>query len=114
VAGDRSRCVLLRARLLPGRRARHPTVGERLELRVACDQRYPGIIAEIGRALGGRVAEYSYVLHFFSNLSSDIRGIFVEHCRVLGIRVTQSNHRNLSIPHRHSVAMLEQIVGPKT
>ena len=84
------------------------------ELRVACDQRYPGIIAEIGRALGGRVAEYSYILHFFSNLSSDIRGIFVEHCRVLGIRVTQSNHRNLSIPHRHSVAMLEQIVGPRT
>ena len=44
----------------------------------------------------GRVAEYSYIRYFFSNLSADIREIFTEHCQLLGIRVTQSNHRNLS------------------
>lgn len=51
----------------------------------------------------GRTAGYSYVRYFFSNLSADIRGIFVEHCELLGLRVTQSNHRNLSISHRKSV-----------
>lgn len=62
----------------------------------------------------GRVAEYSYIRYFFSNLSDDVRRIFAEHCELLGIRVTQSNHRNLSVSHRASVALLEEIVGPKS
>ena len=62
----------------------------------------------------GRVAEYAYVRYFFSNHSDDIRQIFIDHCRLLGIRVTQSNHRNLTVSHRDSVAILERIVGPKT
>lgn len=62
----------------------------------------------------GRVAEYSYVRYFFTNHSADIRRIFIEHCELLGIRVTQSNHRNLTVSHRNSVAILEAIVGPKT
>jgi hypothetical protein len=61
----------------------------------------------------GRIAEYAYTRYFFSNLSADIRKIFIEHCELLGIRVTQSNHRNLSVSHRDSVAILERIVGPK-
>ena len=59
----------------------------------------------------GRIAKYSYVRYFFSNLSADIRRIFIEHCELLGIRVTQSNHRNLTVSHRRSVAILEQLVG---
>jgi hypothetical protein len=62
----------------------------------------------------GRVAEYSCVRYFFSNLSSDIRAPFTEHCEMLGIRVTQPNHRNLSVSHRGSVAILERLVGQKT
>jgi hypothetical protein len=61
----------------------------------------------------GRVAEYSYIRYFFTNLSADIRQIFIDHCGLLGIRVTQSNPRNLSVSHRDSVAILERIVGPK-
>jgi transcriptional regulator with XRE-family HTH domain len=61
----------------------------------------------------GRTAEYSYVRYFFSNLSEDVRRIFADHCELLGVRVTQSNHRNLSVSHRDSVAILEEIVGPK-
>jgi hypothetical protein len=61
----------------------------------------------------GRLGHYSYVRYFFSNLSEDIRSIFKEHCELLGIRVTQSNHRNLTVSHRKSVAILERIVGPK-
>ena len=37
----------------------------------------------------------------------------VRHHRELGIRTTQSNHRNISVSHRDSVAILERIVGPK-
>jgi hypothetical protein len=61
----------------------------------------------------GRVAEYAYVRYFFSNLSADILEIFRQHCRLLGIRVTQPNHRNLAVQHRDSVAILDRIVGPK-
>jgi hypothetical protein len=64
---------------------------------------------------GGRVAQYSYIRYFFSNMSADIRQIFIDHCALLGIRVTKSNHRNLTVSHRKSVAMLEEeLVGPKT
>ncbi len=62
----------------------------------------------------GRIAKYSYVRYFFSNLSADIRRIFIEHCELLAIRVTQSNHRNLTVSHRDGVAVLEQLVGEKT
>ena len=61
----------------------------------------------------GRVAEYAYPRYFFSNLSSDIRGLFCESCERLGLRWTQSNHRNISISHRASVALLDENVGPK-
>jgi transcriptional regulator with XRE-family HTH domain len=61
----------------------------------------------------GRLAEYSNVRYFFSNLSEDVRRIFTEHCELIGVRVTQSNHRNLSVSHRDSVALLENLIGPK-
>jgi hypothetical protein len=61
----------------------------------------------------GRVAEYAYPRYFFSNMSADIRGLFCEACDRLGVRWTQSNHRNISVAHRRSVAALDAIVGPK-
>jgi hypothetical protein len=61
----------------------------------------------------GRVGEYVYSRYFFSNLSADIRRIFCEHCDLLGIRWTQSNHRNVSVSYRDSVALLDSFVGPK-
>jgi hypothetical protein len=66
------------------------------------------------RLPSGRVAEYEYVRYFFSNLSPDIRTLFCEYCERLGIRWTQSNHRNISVSHRASVAKLDAFIGPKT
>ena len=66
------------------------------------------------RLPSGRVAEYAYPRWFFSNRSADIRGLFCEYCDRLGIRWTQSNHRNISISHRRSVALLDTFVGPKS
>jgi hypothetical protein len=45
-------------------------------------------------------------------MSADNRRIFFEDCELLEIRVTRSNHRNLTVSHRRSVAIL--VVGPKT
>jgi hypothetical protein len=50
---------------------------------------------------------------FFSNRSDDIRGLFCATCDAVGIRWTQSNHRNISVSHRRSVALLDEWVGPK-
>lgn len=61
----------------------------------------------------GRVATYAYPRYCFSNLSADIRGIFCEHCELLGIRWTQSNERNISVSERESVVALDAFVGPK-
>ena len=61
----------------------------------------------------GRVAEYAYPRWFFSNRSDDIRGLFCATCDAVGIRWTQSNHRNISVSHRRSVALLDEWVGPK-
>ena len=61
----------------------------------------------------GRVAEYAYPRYFFSNLSADIRGLFCEYCDRIGIRWTQSNHRNISVSHRTSVAAMDAFIGPK-
>jgi len=65
------------------------------------------------RLPSGRVAEYAYPRYFFSNLSADIRRLFCESCERLGVRWTQSNHRNISVSHRHSVAILDAFIGPK-
>jgi hypothetical protein len=65
------------------------------------------------RLPSGRVAQYEYVRYFFSNLSADIRGIFCDHCDLLGIRWTQSNPRNISISNRPSVDLLDAFIGPK-
>jgi hypothetical protein len=61
----------------------------------------------------GRRAEYAYPRYFFSNLSGDIRGLFCESCELLGIRWTRSNQRNISVSHRHSVALLDSFIGEK-
>lgn len=61
----------------------------------------------------GRTQEYAYPRYFFSNESADIRAIFCEHVEVLGVRWSQSNRRNISISDKKSVAILDEVVGPK-
>lgn len=61
----------------------------------------------------GRTATYEYPRYFFSNLSPEIRQMFRDACAALGVRTTMSNARNVSVSHRRSVAILEEVVGPK-
>jgi hypothetical protein len=62
----------------------------------------------------GRVATYEYARYFFSNRSEDILRIFTDACSRVGVDTTRSNHRNVSISKRPSVAMLDSFVGAKT
>jgi hypothetical protein len=39
--------------------------------------------------------------------------LFCIYCERLGVRWTRSNHRNISVSHRHSVAILDAFIGPK-
>jgi hypothetical protein len=109
----------------PGRKHERPMVLEPWQRRIVDDQPEPflrGLIHSDGcrvinrfsrRLPSGRVAEYAYPRYFFSNLSADIRGLFCESCERLSVRWTQSNHRNISVSHRHSVAILDGFIGPK-
>jgi hypothetical protein len=57
--------------------------------------------------------EYAYPRYFFTNLSADIQGLFCASCERLGIRWTQSSHKNISVADRRSVAILDGFVGSK-
>jgi hypothetical protein len=54
-----------------------------------------------------------YPRYHFSNVSSDIKGIFGRACDALGIEWRPHNRRSLSVARRGSVALLDQFVGPK-
>src|SRR5437763_4168892 len=55
----------------------------------------------------------AYPRYHFSNRSDDIRAIFAEACRRLGIACRPNNRWNLSVARRDSVAKLDKFVGPK-
>jgi hypothetical protein len=61
----------------------------------------------------GRMGKYEYPRWFFSNMSADIRALFCATCDQVGVHWTQSNHRNISVSHRRSVALLDEHVGAK-
>jgi hypothetical protein len=110
----------------PGRKHDRPIVLENWQQRIVDEEPWlflKGLLHSDGcrtvnrfktKLPSGRVAEYEYPRWFFSNMSADIRGLFCATCERLGLRWTQSNHRNISISHRHSVALLDEHVGPKT
>jgi hypothetical protein len=54
-----------------------------------------------------------YPRYHFSNASADIRALFGAACDRLGIQWRPNNARNLSVARRASVAMLDEVVGPK-
>lgn len=57
--------------------------------------------------------EYAYPRYFFTNMSSDIRGLFIDYCERLGVRCTHSNYKTVSVADRRSVALLDSFIGPK-
>ncbi|MFG2548857.1 helix-turn-helix domain-containing protein [Streptomyces sp. NPDC048581] len=65
------------------------------------------------RPVGGERKRYEYPRYFFTNLSSDIIGLFTAALDHVGVEWRQANTRNISIARKASVALMDTHVGPK-
>jgi hypothetical protein len=68
----------------------------------------------INRVTGANGSRYEYTRYTFSNRSVDIRQLFADACKKLGIEARQMNAFNISVARRASVERLDEIVGPKS
>jgi hypothetical protein len=80
--------------------------------------RYPGqflagLIHSDGCRVINRVKHYSYPRYFFSNLSSDIRTLFVDACALVSVDTRPDGPQQVSVARRASVDILDRLVGPK-
>ena len=71
-----------------------------------------GLIESDGTRCLNRVRGYSYPRYFFTNLSPDIRALFVWACSLVGVDCRADGPRNISVARRDSVAILDAFVGP--
>jgi hypothetical protein len=107
----------------PGRKHTRPIVLEQWQEAVVLDRHADlfvrGLIHSDGCRCSNKVRNrkgtaYEYPRYMFTNRSSDIRRLFGEACDRLGVEWRQMNRYNLSVARRESVALLDQIVGPKS
>jgi hypothetical protein len=56
---------------------------------------------------------YAYPRYLFSNRSADIRGLFVEACRRVGVPARQTGRWQVSVARRKDVEVLDTFIGPK-
>ena len=61
----------------------------------------------------GDIKTYSYPRYMFSNRSADIRRLFFEAAAAMGVEARLNNWFSISVARRESVAILEEIIGPK-
>jgi hypothetical protein len=57
---------------------------------------------------------YAYPRYLFSNVSTDIQGIFTDALDILGIAWRRNRWNSISVARREAVAALDEFVGPKT
>lgn len=72
-----------------------------------------GLIHSDGCRVLNRVNGTDYPRYFFTQVSTDIKGIFCDACDLLGIAYSHSNWKTVSIARAESVALLDFFVGPK-
>ena len=75
-----------------------------------------GLIHSDGCRVQNKVwhCKYSYPRYFFSNESLDIQQLFRDACDIIGIEHRNNRRNSISVARRASVALLDEIVGPKT
>jgi hypothetical protein len=75
-----------------------------------------GLIHSDGCRVMNRVwhGKYAYPRYFFSNHSLDIQRLFREAADIIGIEYANNRWHTISVARRASVALLDEIVGPKT
>jgi hypothetical protein len=60
-----------------------------------------------------RGVPYEYPRYQFTNLSTDIRAIFIQACDDFDVRWTRSNPVTISVSRSSDVAKLDSVIGPK-
>jgi hypothetical protein len=104
----------------PGRKHERPIVLAAWQ-RQLVDQ-YPklllrGLIQSDGSRHQNRVRRgerrYSYSRYEFTNVSTDILGLFTDTCERLDVHWTRTNAKNVSVARRADVAFLDTFIGPK-
>lgn len=73
-----------------------------------------GLIHSDGCRVLNRVNGKDYPRYLFDQISDDIRNLFCETCRRLGIHYTRSRWKTVSIARAPNVALLDSFIGPKT
>ena len=75
-----------------------------------------GLIHSDGCRVQNKVwhGKYSYPRYFFSNHSLDIQQLFRDACDLIGVEHCNNRWDTISVARRASVALLDEIVGPKT
>jgi hypothetical protein len=73
-----------------------------------------GLIHSDGCRVLNRVQRGVYPRYFFSNLSSDIRELFVWSCSLVGVASRPTGRRSIAVSRKESVAILDRLVGPKS
>jgi hypothetical protein len=68
----------------------------------------------VHRPLKDGVKTYEYIRYMFTNVSSDIRGLFTWACDLAGIPWRPTTAWDISIAQRDSVRILDEFVGPKS
>ena len=56
---------------------------------------------------------YAYPRYLFSNRSEDLRNLFTDACRRIGVPARQSGRWQVSVARRNDVALLDTFIGPK-
>ncbi|MEU9183440.1 transcriptional regulator [Streptomyces sp. NPDC048484] len=65
------------------------------------------------RVVAGEKKRYDYPRYFFTNLSTDITGLYTDALDKVGVGWKQANSRNISVARKASVALMDIHVGPK-
>lgn len=81
--------------------------------------RYPkeflrGLIQSDGCRVLNWVNGKGYPRYFFNQVSDDIRRLFCEACRMIGVQYTWNRWDSVSIARASSVAILDSFIGPKS
>jgi hypothetical protein len=91
---------------------------QQMALEIRPDLFVRGLLHSDGCRVTNRVVvrgkRYEYLRYFFTNESSDIRWLFIDACRRIGVAARHNRRNSVSVARRDSVAILEKIVGPKT
>lgn len=72
------------------------------------------VINRVTKLIGTKTRSYEYIRYFFNNESDDIMQLAEWALDLIGVPHRRARPNSLSVARRDGVALMEQIVGPKS